>query len=181
MCRNRLTPARYGCAFASCSAPRLTKCRRKYIERRGFAWTISEVLAMARYIHPSTNRRLMRRRGAAAMLAMLFLVLMTTLSIAMYTLATTNSQTAYNLSDVVRAQTAAEAGLRWMTYRFNHIARPKTTKGTIDTATAIALWQGSTGLQQKLIDDLQTLTNPLERPTVPASRGGSSVSSSWIS
>ena len=110
-----------------------------------------------------------RHHGAAAVLAMLFLVLMTTLSVAMYTLETTNTQTAYNLTDVNRAQAAAEAGVRWMAYRFSHtIVRPKTLKGAIDAATADTLWQGGSGLQQAIINDLAEATAEISSTLGPA-------------
>ena len=58
------------------------------------------------------------RRGAVAVMAMMFLVLFTTLTLAMYGMSTANVQSASNLSDVVRAQGAAESGLRWIAMRF---------------------------------------------------------------
>ena len=42
------------------------------------------------------------RRGSTAILAMLFLVLFTTLSFAMFSMSTLNTQSASNLSDVSR-------------------------------------------------------------------------------
>jgi len=102
-----------------------------------------------------------RRRGAAAVLAMLFLVLATTLTVAMYTLATSNVQTAHNFADVARAQAAAEAGLRWMAYRFEHMARPKTTVGTITPEVADALWPA---IRQAIADDLTTSGNQMLDP-----------------
>src|SRR5262245_12097418 len=88
------------------------------------------------------NSRTQFRRGAAALLAMLFLVLFTTLSLAMLNLAATNAQSASNLSDVARAHDAAESGLRWMEFRFAKMQRPKTTIGTITATVAQALWPG---------------------------------------
>jgi hypothetical protein len=71
---------------------------------------------------------------------MLYLLLFTTLSLAMYTMATLNVQGAHNLSDVDRARASAESGLRWITWRFARLTNPKTTKGNIDADTAAALW-----------------------------------------
>ncbi|HVT90163.1 MAG TPA: pilus assembly PilX N-terminal domain-containing protein [Tepidisphaeraceae bacterium] len=110
------------------------------------------------------------RRGAAAVLAMLFLVLATTLTVAMFTLASTNVQSANNLADVNRAQAAAETGLRWMQYRFVHMARPKTTKGTIDAATADAIWAGASGLQQAIVDDISNPAKSANAMSVVAER-----------
>jgi hypothetical protein len=115
---------------------------------------------------------------------MLFLVLASTLTLAMFSLATTNFQSASNLSDVARAQSAAEAGLRWMNYRFAKlIVRPHTTKGVIDPATADALWQGTGGLQDAIIQDLKTLSDTAHHENVPtpSSPGGTSVTSAQIS
>jgi hypothetical protein len=71
---------------------------------------------------------------------MLFLILVTTLSLAMYTMATLNVQGAANLSDSDRARAAAESGLRWISWRFAHLKNPTTAKGNIDAPTALALW-----------------------------------------
>jgi hypothetical protein len=105
-----------------------------------------------------------RNRGAAAVMAMLFLVLITTLSVAMFALATGNVQTASNLADLNRAQAAAEAGIRWIGFRFVHMARPKTTIGNITPAVAESLWPQ---LQDAIVDDLTTsadkMLDPAER------------------
>ena len=42
--------------------------------------------------------------------------------------------------DVERARATAESGLRWISYRFRVMARPKTTVGNIDATTADTLW-----------------------------------------
>ncbi|HWP41256.1 MAG TPA: hypothetical protein VNL70_10045 [Tepidisphaeraceae bacterium] len=110
------------------------------------------------HTNPQTRRQ---RRGAAAVLAMLFLVLATTLTVAMYSLATSNVQTAHNFADVARAQAAAEAGLRWMAYRFEHMTRPKTTSGTITPAVADALWPQ---IQQAIVNDLTVSGNQMLDP-----------------
>lgn len=100
---------------------------------------------------PMISRSRARARGAAALLAMLFLVLMTTLTVAMFTMATTNVQSAYNLTDVSRAQASAEAGARFMAYRFSHMTnRPKTSSGNITQTVATTLWPT---IQQAIIDD----------------------------
>lgn len=104
-----------------------------------------------------------REHGAAAVLAMLFLVLVTTLSVAMFSLATTNVQSAQNLSDVARAQAAAEAGVRWMAYRFVHMDRPKTTIGNITPSVANTLWEQTDGLQERILDDLASMTSTSEQ------------------
>jgi Tfp pilus assembly protein PilX len=91
----------------------------------------------------SARRRHSRRaprRGATALVAMLFLLLASTLTLGMYSMATLNVQGADNLSDNERARSAAESGLRWTTWRFSKLSNPKTAKGNIDRAAAIALW-----------------------------------------
>ncbi|CAN5643109.1 hypothetical protein BH09PLA1_BH09PLA1_25060 [soil metagenome] len=101
-------------------------------------------------------RRMRRaRRGAAAMLAMLFLVLFTTLSVAMMGLSVSNTQSAANLSEVARAQDSAESGLRWMQYRFLKMQRPKTTAGNITSSVASTLWPT---LQTSISDDFGAAT-----------------------
>ena len=47
--------------------------------------------------------------GLVAMVAMLFLVLLSTLAVAMYELSTLNTQSSYNLSDLQRARATAES------------------------------------------------------------------------
>src|SRR5450432_2538293 len=86
------------------------------------------------------RKNIFRRRGAAAVLAMMFLALMTTLTLAMFSMTTSNVQSAANLADVTMAQSVAETGVRWMSYRFIHMARPKTTTGNITSTVAATLW-----------------------------------------
>src|SRR5689334_20095057 len=98
--------------------------------------------------------RFTRPRGATAVLAMLFLVMFVTLSLAMLSLATSNTESASNLSDVARAEDAAETGLRWMEYRFLKMDRPKRTEGNITASVARSIWTNSgNGLQKANADD----------------------------
>src|SRR5205085_9048234 len=80
------------------------------------------------------------RRGMVAVVAMLYMLLLTTLALAMYAVANTNVQTSANFADIDRAQAAAEGGLRWMDYRFQAISRPTSDKGTITATIANTLW-----------------------------------------
>jgi Tfp pilus assembly protein PilX len=100
------------------------------------------------------------RRGSTAILAMLFLILMTTLSFAMFSMSTLNTQSASNLSDVNRARTSAESGLRWMAYRILKMNRPKTTSGTITASVADALW---TNIATAVQTDFGSLVTTSER------------------
>ena len=71
--------------------------------------------------------------------AMLFLMLLSTLAVAMYELSTLNTQSSYNLSDLQRARATAESGMRWFSYRLQHMQRPKTKVGNITSAVAANL------------------------------------------
>ena len=86
------------------------------------------------------TRRAHARRGVTSMIAMLFLVLFSTLAVGMYELATLNTQTSSNLADLQRARAVAESGMRWMAYRLAHMQRPKTAIGNITPAVAANLW-----------------------------------------
>jgi Tfp pilus assembly protein PilX len=101
-----------------------------------------------------------RQRGAAAVLAMIFLLLFSTLTVAMYGMAGVNVQSAENLSDAARAQQAAESGVQWMAYRFNRMARPKTTVGNINPAAANVLWPA---IKTAIQTDLASMLDPSER------------------
>ena len=109
---------------------------------------------------PRQLRRSIRRRGAAAVLAMLFLVLFTSLAAAMFTVATSNVQAAQNLSDTERARAAAEGGLRWMTWRFTQMNRPRTPIGNITSSVADSLWPS---IRNAIASDLAGMLNPAER------------------
>jgi hypothetical protein len=80
------------------------------------------------------------RRGMVAVVAMLYMLLLTTLALAMYAVANTNVQTSANFADIDRAQSAAEGGLRWIDSRFQTINRPTSDKGTITATIANTLW-----------------------------------------
>src|SRR6185503_20279601 len=86
-----------------------------------------------------TSRRA-RRRGATAILAMMFLVFLSTLGLVMYSTASLNVRGAANLWENEKARATAESGLRWITWRFTKLNNPRTPKGHIDGATAISLW-----------------------------------------
>lgn len=87
------------------------------------------------------NTRAMRgRAGSAAVLAMVYLVLMSVLAMAMAAVASLNIRTASNHSDVERARASAETGLRWMGWRFCQLSLPQTDVGTMTDAVALTLW-----------------------------------------
>src|SRR3954469_18843990 len=115
------------------------------------------------------------RRGAAALMAMLYLLLFSTLTVAMFTMATLNTQTAANYSDADHARATAESGLRWIQYRFMKMDRPKTTIGNITPAVASNLWPG---IRSSITADLNTLTKPTERPVTFTNNH---LLTSWVS
>lgn len=120
-------------------------------------------------------RPMKRNRGVVAVLAMLFLVLMVTLSLAMVTLSSSNLQSASNLGDAERARAAAESGLTWQAYRFLKMTRPKTTAGKVDLSVATGLWST---FKTNLANDYKTLSKTSERPVTD---NGTYVLSSPIS
>ncbi len=101
-----------------------------------------------------------RRRGAAAVLAMLYLLLFVTLGTAMFTMASMNVQTADNLTDADKARASAESGLRWMAWRFTKMARPKTTIGNITSSVADTLWPS---IRTAVTNDFALMMTPAER------------------
>jgi Tfp pilus assembly protein PilX len=100
------------------------------------------------------GRRPAIRRAAVAVITMLYMLLLTTLTLALFYAASYNVQTSENFSSIAKAHAAAESGLRWMDYRFQRAIRPKTDKGTITTALADTLWPS---LRDALATDLQNV------------------------
>lgn len=101
-----------------------------------------------------------RRHGMAAVIAMVFLSLLATLSIAMYSTATLNVQTSKNYSDQHRARAAAESGLRWTAWRFTRMVRPKTSIGNITPAVAESLWPS---IRTAIVNDFASMATTSER------------------
>jgi hypothetical protein len=86
---------------------------------------------------------------------MLFLVLFTVLAMAMYRLSTVNTASAENLGDAERARAAAESGIRWITYRFVHMNRPKTAVGNVTASVANTMWPAiTTAIQNDFANNL---------------------------
>ncbi|HTK75183.1 MAG TPA: hypothetical protein VL371_07985 [Gemmataceae bacterium] len=103
-----------------------------------------------------------RRRGMTAVLAMLFMVLAATLAVGMFAMATMNTQSGRSLSDADRARGLAESGLRWMSWRFMMMNRPKTTIGAISPTVADSLWPA---IRTSINSDLANMVNLSERAT----------------
>jgi Tfp pilus assembly protein PilX len=95
------------------------------------------------------------RRGVTALIAMLFLMLITTLTLAMFHVAAGNVQTSSNYSDLTRAHAAAESGLRWTSYRFATMGRPRDLAGTITPAIAYDIWNRPDGLRERLATSMR--------------------------
>src|SRR5689334_10672691 len=115
------------------------------------------------------------RRGVTALLAMLFLMLITVLSLAMFHVAGNNVQTSSNYSDLARAQAAAESGLRWTTYRFTTMGRPRDLAGTITPAVAASIWTRADGLRDRLAASLAQVRDQ-NNAAIGVAAGGDSVS-----
>jgi Tfp pilus assembly protein PilX len=115
-------------------------------------------------IHLIGPRRSAQRQGVAAMIAMMYLVLLSTLAIAMFEVSTLNTRSAANLGDNDRARAAAESGLRWMSWRFARMARPKTSIGQITPAVANGMWAQSTNsIIASIRADLSAMQRSTER------------------
>ena len=97
--------------------------------------------------NPATQSH--RRRGVTALMAMLFLMLISVLSLAMFHIAGNNVQTSSNYADLARAQAAAESGLRWTAYRFATMSRPRDMAGTITPTIAFDIWNRADGLRDR--------------------------------
>ena len=95
------------------------------------------------------------RRGVTALIAMLFLLLITTLTLAMFHVAAGNVQTSSNFSDLTRAQAAAESGLRWTSFRFATMGRPRDLAGTITPVIAQQIWERPDGLRDRLANNMR--------------------------
>ena len=90
--------------------------------------------------HP-TIRRPCARRGAAAILAMMFLVIFSSLAAAMAIVSQGNLASADTNIKVTRALASAETGMRWITYRLKQVTVDvKTRDGIIDATNAPSLW-----------------------------------------
>ena len=97
------------------------------------------------------------------MMAMLFLSMASILALGMYAASTTATASARNMMEGERARGAAESGLRWISWRFTKINRPRTTAGNITPGVAAALWPQ---IKIAVTADLNTMLQPHERGVV---------------
>ncbi len=101
------------------------------------------------------------RRGAAAVLAMIYLVLLSGLATAMYHVSAMNSRGSAVVADALRARSLAESGLRWQAARLAESElRPRISKGRLTGEDASAVWLGwsdadgtTIGMRQRILDD----------------------------
>lgn len=115
------------------------------------------------------------RRGVAAVLAMLFIVIATTLTVGIYSASTLNAQAAYSQADGIRAMAAAEGGIEWFAWRLRKIDRPKTTAGLVTASVANTIWPS---LKTTITNDLGSMSLASERTVTSSS---TSITSSAIS
>ncbi len=103
---------------------------------------------------PRPARAVRRQRGVAAILAMTFLVIFSSLAASMAIIAHGNLTTADAHLRINRSLAAAETGMQFVTYRLGRVSHEVTTRiGDIDDETARALWEESdTGIRDRLID-----------------------------
>ena len=95
-------------------------------------------------MYDRTGRIAARRRGVSSVLAMMFLVIFSSLAAAMAVVAQGNLRTADSYMKVSRAMSAAETGLVFATRRLmSESSRFVVTKGVIDEDYGAAMWDGT--------------------------------------
>ena len=110
-----------------------------------------------------------RQRGAAALLAMMFLVIFSSLAAAMAIVSQGNLNTADSSLKINRSLAAAETGMQFMIYRLNQVTQGdpaagtagiKIREGEIDSDLAETLWEDARDqLRDLLAGDLQYQDN----------------------
>ena len=104
-----------------------------------------------------------RQRGVAAMLAMMFLLVFSSLAAAMAIVAQGNLSIADAHLKVNRSLSAAETGMMFIIYRLNEVTTDvRTIDGVIDQQNAAQLWELT---QEMLIESLRDELHNLEEPT----------------
>src|SRR4051812_23296836 len=84
------------------------------------------------------HRSSLRRRGMAAVLAMIYLVLFATLAVGFYATVTISTQVARNERDVNDALRAAESGVGFVRYELAQVTVPPGTTGAAVTDALLA-------------------------------------------
>lgn len=95
-------------------------------------------IAAAASARRPAGRRAPRRHGLSSLMAMLFLVLFSTLAVGFYTASSTSSQIAANNRSLSLAQSAAEAGTQFVRYRLYKMTLAPTVpqSGLLDAVAA---------------------------------------------
>lgn len=110
------------------------------------------------------RRGIRHQRGAAAVLAMMFLVIFSSLAAAMAIVSQGNLTTADSQMKITRSLAGAETGLRFMLYRINLETPAITTRsGLVDSSNATTLW---TQLRTALVASFNGETHNIVEPVV---------------
>jgi len=132
-------------------------------------------LASTRLSSRTRAPRSSRRHGLSSLLAMLFLVLFSTLAVGFYTASATSSQISGNNRSLSLAQSAAEAGTQYIRYRlFKMTIDPATTDAALMTAIAADL---NTQINQGAVMNGNIVTNTGGVIYIPSATGWSTVDS----
>ncbi len=101
-----------------------------------------------------------RRHGVASVLAMMFLVVFSSLAAVMAVVSQGNLRTAHSYMEVNRAQSAAETGLSFAARRISEAtARFVVEKGDIDSDFADKLWNGTWSISDGTVQILDATFN----------------------
>lgn len=102
-----------------------------------------------------------RQRGAAAVLAMMFLVIFASLATAMAIVSQGNLRTADSHLRMNRAMAAADTGAKYLSYRLSKVLKERrseftVSQGEVDATIAAMMWEKmEAALAEELIDDGQ--------------------------
>src|SRR5579871_3840531 len=119
--------------------------------------------------------RLSRRHGLSSLLAMLFLVLFSTLAVGFYTASATSSQVSGNDKSLSLAQSAAEAGTQYVRYRlYKMVINPTTPDSGLMDAIAADL---NGQIAQGAVVNGATITNSGGTIYIPSASGWCTVDS----
>jgi len=108
-----------------------------------------------------------RRRGLASVLAMLFLVLFSTLAVGFYAATTLSAQVAKNERSLTTAQSAAESGMEFMRYQLGIITVPPGTPSNQLLTTVYGLLSTNLNGTYNMGTDVVTMANDANgNPTI---------------
>lgn len=108
-----------------------------------------------------------RRRGLASVLAMLYLVLFSTLAVGFYAATTLSAQVAKNERSLTTAQSAAESGMEFMRYQLGVITVPPGTPSNLLLTTVYGLLGTNLNGTSNMGTDVVTMANDANgNPTI---------------